>query len=164
MKVAVLADTHIPKAATDLPRQVYNELQNSDMILLAGDIVELWVIDKLKVFADVKAVRGNMDSTEVCGSLPEKEIIKIGKFKIGMIHGQGAHSELVNFVENSFKNDSVDVIIFGHSHEAMNIHKNGILFFNPGSPTDKKFCTENSYGILEINDSIAGTIKKIGAV
>ena len=40
--------------------------------------------------------------------------------------------------------------------------KDGVLFFNPGSPTDKVFAAYNSYGILEINDKkVEGKIVKI---
>jgi len=47
---------------------------------------------------------------------------------------------------------NVDAIVFGHSHIAVNIVKDGVLFFNPGSPTDKIFSTANTYGILEVSD------------
>ena len=55
----------------------------------------------------------------------------------------------------------VDVIVFGHTHSSQNEIKNGVLFFNPGSVTDKVFAKENSYGILEINSSIKGRIVKL---
>ena len=53
------------------------------------------------------------------------------------------------------------MLVFGHSHQPMNEIKDGILHFNPGSPTDKIFAPFNSYGILEINDKINGKIIKI---
>jgi len=61
----------------------------------------------------------------------------------------------------AFKNDKVDLIIFGHSHCGLNEKKGGILFFNPGSATDKVFAPYNSYGIIEINDKIKATIIRI---
>jgi predicted phosphodiesterase len=55
----------------------------------------------------------------------------------------------------------VDVIIFGHSHNGLSLVKNGILYFNPGSPTDKIYAKANSVGIIEINDRIEGKIVEI---
>jgi len=101
-----------------------------------------------------------MDCKELCMTLNPKEIINIGKFKIGLIHGYGAPSEIMPTVRREF--DKVDVLVFGHSHAAMNIKKDGILYFNPGSPTDKIFASKNSYGILEITDKgIEGNIIEI---
>ena len=99
---------------------------------------------------DVKAVVGNMDSREIKLELNPKEVITIGGLKIGLIHGYGAPSEILVTVRREF--DKVDAIVFGHSHVATNMKKDGILYFNPGSPTDKIFATKNSYGILEVVD------------
>ena len=162
MRIAVLADTHIPRSAQDLPLQLYEEIKGVDMIIHAGDITEQWVIDKLKKIAAVKAVYGNMDSNQVQRSLPEKEIIDINGVRIGVTHGKGAPDRLIEYTQGLFKGDGVNAIIFGHSHSSVNKVKDGIVFFNPGSPTDKIFASDNSFGILEINNnSIIGTIKRI---
>lgn len=160
MKIGVISDTHIPRAATELPGRIYSEFKNCDLILHAGDLVELSVLDKLKAVAAVKAVYGNMDDRKVRQALPEKEVIDIkGKFKIGMIHGRGAPTNLIKTVAGEFNN--VDVIVFGHSHSPVNKRINGVLFFNPGSPTDKVFAAYNSFGILEVNNEIKGRIIKL---
>jgi hypothetical protein len=162
VKILVLSDTHIPRVAHDLPQRVYEEAQNVDMIIHAGDFVEREVLDKLKALNEVKAVHGNMDAQDIRQALKAKEIITVGKFKIGLIHGFGAPAEIVETVRGEFTGSSVDVIIFGHSHAALNMVKDGILFFNPGSPTDTIFATSNSYGILEVTDKkIEGKIVKL---
>jgi len=44
----------------------------------------------------------------------------------------------------------------------MNMKKDGVLYFNPGSPTDKIFASKNTYGILEITPKgIEGSIVDI---
>lgn len=151
MRIAVLSDTHIPIMAEDLPRQVYDGIAGVDMILHAGDIVDIEVLEKLSKIAPVKAVCGNMDSDRACSKLPKKAIVKAGSLSLGLIHGWGAPSNLIDAVAREFKN--VDAIIFGHSHAPLSQTKNGILFFNPGSPTDRIFAPYKSYGILEIEDS-----------
>lgn len=160
MRILVISDTHIPRSAVDMPEAVYKEIENVDMIVHAGDLVEKDFYEKLKALRDTKAVCGNMDSNELCRILKLKEEFTVGKFRIGLIHGYGAPANIVETVKSEFK--GVDAIIFGHSHSPLNIMKDGILFFNPGSPTDKIFAQSNTYGILEVTDKkIEGKIVKL---
>jgi len=160
MKIGVIADTHIPYSALRLPNEICNVFKSVDLILHAGDLVEISVLDELNKLAETQAVYGNMDEFEVRKALPEKRIIEIGKFKIGLIHGYGAPFNLRNKVKKEFS-QKVDVIVFGHSHSPVNDIQDDILFFNPGSPTDKIFAKYNSYGILTIEDEIKGEIIKL---
>jgi len=156
----VLSDTHIPRVAQDLPKKIYDEIANVDMIIHAGDFVEKEVLDKLASLKDLKAVCGNMDAANLQNRLKSKEVITVGNFRIGLIHGYGAPRDIVSTVRDEFTD--VNAIVFGHSHSAMNEVRDGILFFNPGSPTDKIFATTNSYGILEVTDKgIEGRIIKL---
>jgi putative phosphoesterase len=98
-----------------------------------------------------------MDHPDVVKILPKKDIIKIDNFKIGLIHGYGAPLGLEQRIRKEFE-EKMDVIVFGHSHQPVNEVKDGILFFNPGSPTDKIFSSSNSFGIIEINDNIKAKI------
>lgn len=158
-RIGVISDTHIPKAASDLPESVYNELRGVDMILHAGDLVELEVLRKLQNIAPTRAVHGNMDMFEAKESLPEKDIIKVGRFRIGLIHGYGAPGQIAQTVSKEFKN--VDVIVFGHSHSPFLEKIKNTLLFNPGSPTDKIFARYNSFGILEVGKEITGRIIRL---
>ena len=160
MRILVLSDTHIPRVAQDLPEKVYKEIENADLIFHAGDFVDKDVYDKLKTLRKIHAVYGNMDTPELRRILKDKEVIQAGKFKIGIIHGYGAPKDLIDTVRGEFS--GVDAIVFGHSHTAVNTVKDGVLFFNPGSPTDTIFATVNSYGILEVTEkSIEGSIVRI---
>lgn len=160
MKILVLSDTHIPIAAQDLPKAVYDAANNVDMIFHAGDFIEARLLDKLRSLKEVRAVYGNMDTQGIRAQLNPKEVITIGKLKIGLIHGYGAPSELLGSVRKEF--EKIDCLVFGHSHIATNVRKDGILFFNPGSPTDKIFASKNSYGILEVTDKkIEGKIVEL---
>lgn len=160
MKILVLSDTHIPRTTQTLPKQVYDEIANVDMIIHAGDFVEKDLYDQLASLRDIKAVCGNMDSQELRAKLPQKDILKIGAITIGLIHGHGSPRNLVDTVLGEFK--GVNAIIFGHSHSTMNEVRDGVLLFNPGSPTDKIFAAANTYGIIEINGKkIEGQIIKV---
>jgi hypothetical protein len=158
MKIAVLSDTHIPYAASQLPKKVYEVLEQSDAIIHAGDYAAESVIDTLQSFADFYGVRGNMDSIAIHNRVPAELIINLGGFAIGVMHGEGKPDGLEERVLASFKNKKLDAIVYGHSHQAKNEMRNGILLFNPGSPTDSRFAAFHSMGILTIEDTITGEI------
>lgn len=161
-RIGVISDTHIPDRASDIPQEILEDFKNVDMVIHVGDLVELSVIKQLKtVCNNVIAVWGNMDSLEARDKLHEKEIIKVGKYKIGVMHGIGHPGRLIELLMDKFKDDKVDIIIFGHSHLPLNEKRGEILFFNPGSPTDKIFSPFNSYGIIELNDKIEAKIIEV---
>jgi hypothetical protein len=160
MRIGVISDTHIPRVCPGLPAEVIKAFDGVDLILCAGDLVEIQVLRDLEKIAKTTAVYGNMDEPEVRNALREKEIIKIGGFIIGLVHGHGTAPNITNYVKNQFT-EKVDAIVFGHSHMPLNETKNGILFFNPGSPTDRIFAKYNSCGILTVTGKIKGEIIKI---
>ncbi len=162
MKIGVISDTHIPDRALEIPKKVLEDFSHVDIVVHAGDLVDMSVIKKLKeVCPDVRAVWGNMDPDEVRSALREKEIITVGKHRIGVMHGYGSPSNLIDVLTAAFKKDNVDVIIYGHAHAAVNEKRGGVLFFNPGSATDQAFANYTSYGILEVNDKVEARIIKI---
>ena len=162
MRIGVISDTHISDQAKDIPQAILEDFKNVDIIIHVGDLVDLSVIDKLSaVCKNIKAVHGNMDPHDVRKKFPEKEIITIGNYRIGIMHGNGPPLGLIGLLESSFKNDNVNLIIFGHSHTPLVEKRGDILFFNPGSPTDKLFAPYNSYGIIEINDKIEAKIIRL---
>ncbi len=156
-----MSDTHIPRAAHELPPEIIDEIGRSDMILHAGDFTDEELFDKIsKMDKPLHAVCGNMDTSGLRRRLTDKKVFNVGKFKFGLIHGYGAPKDLMQTVRGEF--GDVDVIVFGHSHSAVNMKKDGVLFFNPGSPTDIVFAKERSYGIIEITDKLVeGTIVRL---
>lgn len=152
MKIGVISDTHIPERAKEIPPSVLDGLKECDLIIHAGDLIDLGVLEELKkITKSVKAVWGNMDPGRVRSSLPEKEVFAIEGVKIGLVHGYGPPAKLIQLVTSLFEKEKPDIIIFGHSHYPVNEKRKDILYFNPGSLTDKIFAPFNSYGILEIS-------------
>ena len=158
MKIAVLSDTHVPSAAAELPKNVCSILENADAIIHAGDYQVASVIDELQSIAPFYGVCGNMDGGDIRQRLPVRRIIRIGGFAIGVMHGWGSPAGLEDRIRAAFKNDRIDVLVYGHSHRAQNEHKGGMLIFNPGSPTDNRFAQFQSMGILTIEEKITGEI------
>jgi len=159
MRIGVISDTHIPIRAKEIPAEILEAFKKVDLILHAGDLEELTVLEVLDSIAPTIAVQGNMDDYKVKRTLPKKKIIEVDDFKIGLTHGYGSPKGLVERVKAEFK--SVDCIVFGHSHNPYNQEEDGILLFNPGSPTDKFFAPFNSYGIIQVEDEIIGEIIQI---
>ncbi|GAB6151852.1 metallophosphoesterase family protein [Desulfosporosinus burensis] len=148
MEIAVLSDTHLRTGRT-LPRYVWEHLTHIDMIIHAGDLTNRGLIDELACLAPVRAVCGNCDGWDVV--LPEREIVECESIKIGIIHGHaGRGKSTPERALNAFEDSPVDLIVFGHSHVPFMEWKNGILMFNPGSPTDKRREPHYSFGLLNI--------------
>lgn len=156
MTIGVIGDTHIPVVAEKLPQEVFSLFRGVDLILHTGDLLTLKVLDSLSKLSKTIAVQGNMDYLDVRNALPVKAVVEAGKFKIGLIHGWGPPWGLVDRIKGEFK--GVDAIVFGHTHEAMNEVKEGTLFFNPGTPTDTRFSSSLSVGMIEVGTKIRGKI------
>lgn len=65
MKIGVLADTHIPTKAKELPGRVIEGFKDVDLIIHAGDIVNRETLERLQEIAPLKAVAGNVDSHQL---------------------------------------------------------------------------------------------------
>ncbi len=158
MRILAISDTHSEK----IPPQLEAEFRRADMIVHVGDFCEIALLRRLQAITEVKAVYGNMDGLDLRQALPRQAVFRCEEVTIGLVHGEGAPEKVAERVGEMFKGQAVDAIIFGHSHQPMNKMINGILFFNPGSPTDKIRPPYLSYGILEVHGkSIKGQIVKI---
>ncbi len=151
MLLAVISDTHLRDSL--LPDHVMEILSGADLILHAGDILDMQVLDQLSELAETVAVTGNMDQGSVARALPESRLIEVEGFKIGLTHGYGPPGEITSRVRARF--DDVDCIVFGHTHRPLMEESDGVLFFNPGSPTDKMFAKVNTVGLLEVSERLS---------
>ena len=153
-RIGVVSDTHLREPEPDLGQRLAQAWGRVDLILHAGDLVNISVLDALEA-PEVLAVAGNMDDYVVTQSLPTKRIITVEDKRIGLIHGWGAPVGLAGRVMKEF--DGVDAIVFGHSHRPANTVKNGILLFNPGS-FGKGFMGSGTVGVLRVAKDIKGEI------
>jgi len=158
MRVGVLSDTHIPFAAARLPERVAEILSTMDAIIHAGDYQDLAVVEGLRSLGDFYGVCGNMDTPDIRRCLPERRIVHLGGFAIGVIHGWGAPHDLQPRVVAAFGGEKLDAIVYGHSHRACCELVNGVLVFNPGSPTDTRFADARTLGVLTLGKTITGEV------
>lgn len=161
-RIGVVSDTHIPKQAEQLPEELLQRLAEVDFIIHAGDFENIDTLEELSKINRVVAVSGNMDSKKVKDRLPNREVLNVDHYKIGIIHGWGDPHTLPRRVLEEFKSDDVDCIVFGHSHQVYNQVIDGVLMFNPGSPTDTIFAHFKSFGILETSpEGVRGEIVRL---
>ncbi|MDI6726698.1 MAG: metallophosphoesterase family protein [Smithellaceae bacterium] len=151
MRIGVLSDTHLSGRDPRLEAIIDKYFQDVDLIMHAGDLIHPAVMESLNV-KEYKAVYGNMDPPALRELLPDKLIHEVNGFRIGLIHGWGAPEGLEERIGGQFFD--VDCIVYGHSHRGLCEMKNGALFFNPGSATDRRFARAHTVGVLEITDRI----------
>lgn len=158
IKIGVLSDTHIQDAKEGIAfLEVLAEryFAEAKIILHAGDVVNPAV---LQAFGErtVHVVRGNTDpSTD---GIPARKIIEVDCFRIGLIHGWGSPDTIEERILREFRGENIDCLVFGHSHDPVCRTKEGILLFNPGSPTDRRRSRFHSVGMLELGTGIQGRI------
>jgi putative phosphoesterase len=148
VRIGVISDTHA-RHFSQLPQELVRAMGTVDMIVHAGDIVTMDVIQGFQALAPVHGVCGNMDLPEVRISLPQQQLIEVDGKKIGIVHGSGGPAGLEGRVKQLFP--GADAVIFGHSHIATNVTMEGVLLFNPGR-------ADESYGVLEVSGDIKSKI------
>lgn len=149
-RIGVISDTHLGGADARLDTIVARYFAGVDLVVHAGDIVSLQVLDCLYAAGkEVIAVSGNMDQREVDYAFPAKRILAIESVRIGIVHGWGSPHGIRQRIRDSF--EQVDAIIYGHTHQAFCGVEEGILYFNPGSPLDSRFTSVHSIGIMHID-------------
>ncbi|MFH1854248.1 MAG: metallophosphoesterase family protein [Candidatus Omnitrophota bacterium] len=162
MKIGVISDTHIPVNACELPPELIDALKGCNLIVHAGDLIDLCILDELKNITKVEAVSGNMDLPKAQAVLEKKKILNVAGKKLCLMHGYGSPDKLVDILKKEFFSQKPDIIVFGHSHVPMNEYMDGVLFFNPGSATDTTFAPYRSYGIIKIEkDEIKAEIHRL---
>ena len=144
MKLLLLADTHIPKRARDLPARVWAEVANADVVLHAGDWVDVSLLDTLQTrAARLVACWGNNDPPALRTRLPERADATLGGVRFTVVHETGAAAGRDARMSRLYPD--TDVLVFGHSHiPTHTITETGLRLLNPGSPTDRRrqpFCT-----------------------
>lgn len=160
LTIGVVSDTHLyaASARSRLPGALLTELAAAGVacILHAGDILAPWVLDRLEEIAPVIAVYGNGDPPELRAALAPSRVVTAGPHSIGLIHGhEGRGPTTPHRALRAFSaQHQVRTVIFGHSHRPMSALIDGVLAFNPGSPTDKRLQPLYSFGLLRVTDTV----------
>jgi uncharacterized protein len=138
--VGVISDTH-----GLLRPEAVAELGGSELIVHAGDIGNLEVLDELRVIAPVIAVRGNTDKGGWAKALPEAKVVQVGEFSFYLLH------DLSKLDLDPVAADLTGVIS-GHSHRPEVRERGGVLFLNPGSAGPRRFNLPVTVARLHVRD------------
>lgn len=142
MRLLILADTHVPRRARDLPPQVWSEVDRADVVVHAGDWVEVSLLDRLaERSARLIAVYGNNDGAILAARLPEVAFAELDGLTLAVVHETGPAAGRERRCVERFPD--ADVLVFGHSHIPWdtwvdNGRPGGLRLLNPGSPTDRR--------------------------
>jgi putative phosphoesterase len=136
--VLLLADTHLPKRAKVLPDAVLAAIDAADVVVHAGDWVDVATLDLLEArAARVVGVVGNNDGPDLRARLPEVAHLGLDGVRIAVVHETGASTGRERRMDDAFPD--VDLLVFGHSHipwDTVTPRRTRLL--NPGSPTDRR--------------------------
>ena len=138
MRLLLIADTHVPKRARDLPRRVWDEVAAADVVLHAGDWVEPELLDQLAARATrLVACWGNNDGADLRARLPERADVTLAGVRFTVTHETGASAGRDARMARLYPD--TDVLVFGHSHIPWDsTAETGLRLLNPGSPTDRR--------------------------
>jgi uncharacterized protein len=144
LRLVLIADTHVPKRARDLPHELWGAIESADVVLHAGDWVDVALLDALEARAKrVIGVYGNNDGPELRARLAEVVEVELAGVQFAMVHETGTANGREARCAAKFAD--ADVLVFGHSHIPWDTTApGGLRLLNPGSPTDRRrqpYCT-----------------------
>jgi putative phosphoesterase len=159
VELLLIADTHLPGRARDLPASVWDEVARVDVVLHAGDWVQPPLLDELEARAKrLVACWGNNDGNDLRRRLPERADVVLEGVRFTVVHETGASGG--RDVRMARLYPDTDVLVFGHSHIPWDTTApTGLRLLNPGSPTDRRrqpFCT---YMTATVQDSVLSAVE-----
>lgn len=153
MRLAIVSDTHMPKGGRALPPACVEALRAADLIVHAGDLIRVEVLEQLRGYGEVAAVHGNVDEPALQAALPaELELALPGGVRLAVVHDAGPRAGRLARMRRRFPR--AHAVVFGHSH--LPLHEtdpaDGFQLFNPGSPTERRRAPHHTMGVARVAD------------
>ena len=144
--MAIIADTHLPHGSRGIPASCVTRLKAADLIVHAGDLTTLAVLEELRRYGQVAAVHGNVDEGALRAALPARLELEVAGRRVGVIHDGGRRTGRLERLRRTFPD--AEAVIFGHSHTPLHeTDMDGFQIFNPGSPTDRRRAPRHTMGM-----------------
>ena len=152
MKLLIISDTHVPARARDLPAELWRAVDDADLVIHAGDWVDVALLDTLSArSAALLGVYGNNDGPALRARLPEVARLSVQGVRLAVVHETGPAARREERCAARYP--GVDVLVFGHSHIPWDsVAANGMRLLNPGSPTDRRRQPAGTYLTAAITD------------
>lgn len=146
----MMADTHVPKRARDLPARLWAAVDEADVVIHAGDWVHEPLLDVLEARGPrLIGVYGNNDGPELRARLPEIAQVDLAGLRVAVVHETGPAAGRERRCAERFS--GYDLLVFGHSHIPWDSEApGGLRLLNPGSPTDRRRQPHATYLTAEI--------------
>lgn len=133
-----------PSVRGDLPALVWEEVDKADVVIHAGDWVDVALFDALEERSTrLVACWGNNDGDDLRARMPETAEVTLEGVRFTVVHETGASTGRDKRMSAAYPD--TDVLVFGHSHIPWDtVSDTGLRLLNPGSPTDRRrqpFCT-----------------------
>jgi len=149
MKILVLSDTHgdIDKAEAAIKKN-----DDVSLIIHLGDYFrDAQKLSNMFPEIPVEYIYGNSDF--MIEDVPAEKVLEYNGKKIFITHGhrysvKWDYDKLYRKAEEMH----VDLLLFGHTHVADVIHKDNYFVVNPGSISDPRDDSNESYAIIELDD------------
>ena len=150
--LVIVSDTHVPKRARDLPPALWSAIEAADLVIHAGDWVEVALLDELEArSAQLVGVVGNNDGPDLRARLPEVATAVVGGIRLAVVHETGQASGRERRMDAAFPD--TDLLVFGHSHIPWDsVSPAGMRLLNPGSPTDRRRQPTGTFMIATADD------------
>lgn len=149
--LGILSDTHgyFHPALVD-------DLAEVDLILHAGDVGDLGILDGLEAVAPVRAVWGNVDGPDIRRRIAEQVRFEVEGVDVWMTHIAGRPGRWQQGMGERLEADPPDILICGHSH-ILRVERvdrlGGMLYVNPGAAGKHGFHRQKTCLRLTIDDS-----------
>jgi putative phosphoesterase len=149
MKLALIADTHLPRGNRRLPDRCLELIRGADLLIHAGDISTARTLAELRaVGPPVRAIHGNVDSAELRAELPEQVLLELDGLRLAVVHDAGPAAGRARRLRIRFPD--ADAVVFGHTHMPQHERLGDFQIFNPGSPTERRRAPHRSMGTATI--------------
>ena len=169
MRIAIVADTHLPRFGRRLPSALVTGFQQAriDRIVHAGDWTDPLAVELFEAIADLDGVAGNNDGPQLQARFGTQLVLEIEGARIGVTHGHlGTGATTRDRAIAAFADvPDIRAIVFGHSHIPLVERLDGVgagdgdsgsnggtWIVNPGSPTDKRHQPRFTWALLTIED------------
>jgi putative phosphoesterase len=157
VRLLLLADTHVPRRARDLPPAVWHQVDRADVVVHAGDWVDVSLLDAIEARSRLIGCYGNNDGQLLRARLPEVARAGLEGVRLAVVHETGSSTGRDERMAAAY--NDVDVLVFGHSHIPWDTTaSSGLRLLNPGSPTDRRRQPMCTYMTAHVDD---GTIHDV---
>lgn len=162
-RLGVLSDTHRYSRPAAVPAAAIERLGACDGYVHCGDFLDPALLQPLRERAPLYAVLGNVDPATVAAETPLTLLLRIGPWRVGVIHDAGSTTAARKRTAAAFP-ERLDVLCFGHSHRPLAEDVGGLVLLNPGSAVDPRGLPAASVAVVECGEGLRIQVLKVPAM